>query len=82
MVLPNKVDRRTNLANEYLEAFDEDYADAIAPAHVPVSQDNSQRRRRRPNGLRTRGTVHDRRTRTRGIRPNATALQRRLDGSA
>ena len=39
MVLPNKVDRRTNLANEYLDGFSEDYADAIAPSHIPVSQD-------------------------------------------
>ncbi|WP_132058769.1 ParA family protein [Halorussus amylolyticus] len=39
MVLPNKVDTRTTLAEEYLEAFREAYPDAVAPAHVPVSQD-------------------------------------------
>ena len=39
MVLPNKVDTRTNLANEYLDGFSEDYTDAIAPSHIPVSQD-------------------------------------------
>ncbi|WP_306055553.1 ParA family protein [Natronococcus wangiae] len=39
MVLPNKVDTRTNLASEYLNGFGEEYTDAIAPAHIPVSQD-------------------------------------------
>jgi len=39
MVLPNKVDKRTTLANEYLDAFGEDFADAIAPAHIPGTQD-------------------------------------------
>ncbi|NKE36510.1 ParA family protein [Natronococcus sp. JC468] len=39
MILPNKVDTRTKLATEYLEGFDEEYAGAIAPAHVPASQD-------------------------------------------
>lgn len=39
MVLPNKVDDRTNLATEYLEAFREEYPDAIAPEYVPYSQD-------------------------------------------
>jgi len=39
MVLPNKVDDRTNLATEYLEAFHEEYHDTIAPEHVPYSQD-------------------------------------------
>ncbi|RLM88458.1 ParA family protein [Haloarcula sp. Atlit-7R] len=39
LVLPNKVDTRTNLAEEYLESFQEAYPDAIAPAYVPYSQD-------------------------------------------
>jgi chromosome partitioning protein len=39
MVLPNKVDTRTNLAEEYLAAFREEYPDAIAPAYIPYSQD-------------------------------------------
>jgi chromosome partitioning protein len=39
MVLPNKVDTRTKLAEEYLDAFEEAYPEAFAPAHVPVSQD-------------------------------------------
>jgi ATPases involved in chromosome partitioning len=39
LVLPNKVDTRTKLAGEYLEAFREEYPDAIAPEHVPYSQD-------------------------------------------
>ncbi|MFW6382425.1 MAG: ParA family protein [Haloferacaceae archaeon] len=39
MVLPNKVDTRTKLAEEYLEAFQDEYPDAIAPEYVPYSQD-------------------------------------------
>jgi chromosome partitioning protein len=39
LVLPNKVDTRTNLAEEYLEAFKSEYPEAIAPAYVPYSQD-------------------------------------------
>jgi chromosome partitioning protein len=39
MVFPNKVDDRTNLATEYLEAFREEYPEAIAPEYVPYSQD-------------------------------------------
>jgi chromosome partitioning protein len=39
MVLPNKVDTRTKLAEEYLNAFETAYPDAFAPSHVPVSQD-------------------------------------------
>lgn len=39
MILPNKVDTRTTLATTYLETFREEYADTIAPAHIPYSQD-------------------------------------------
>lgn len=39
LVLPNMVDLRTNLAEEYLGAFTEEYPDAIAPSIVPYSQD-------------------------------------------
>jgi chromosome partitioning protein len=39
LVLPNKVDTRTNLAEEYLAAFEDEYPDAIAPEYVPYSQD-------------------------------------------
>lgn len=39
MVMPNKVDTRTTLAEQYLNAFIEEYTEAIAPAHVPYSQD-------------------------------------------
>jgi chromosome partitioning protein len=39
MVLPNKVDTRTKLAEEYLEAFRTEYPDAIAPEYIPYSQD-------------------------------------------
>ncbi|TMT79119.1 ParA family protein [Haloterrigena sp. H1] len=82
MVLPNKVDRRTNLANEYLEAFDEDYADAIAPAHVPVSQDirNAADDGQTVFALEEPSTTAERAREA--FLENATALQRRLDGSA
>ncbi|MDY6780602.1 MAG: ParA family protein [Halobacteria archaeon] len=39
MLLPNKVDRRTKLAKEYLGEFEENYPDIIAPRPVPTSQD-------------------------------------------
>lgn len=39
MVVPNKVDTRTNLTEQYLEQFREEYPDAMAEAYVPVSQD-------------------------------------------
>lgn len=39
MVVPNKIDTRTKLDSEYLEEFAEAYPDAIAPEHIPMSQD-------------------------------------------
>lgn len=39
LVLPNKVDTRTHLAEEYLEAFKDEYPEAIAPEYIPQSQD-------------------------------------------
>jgi chromosome partitioning protein len=39
LVLPNKVDTRTNLAEQYLDSFREAYPEAIAPEFVPYSQD-------------------------------------------
>ena len=39
MVVPNKVDTRTVLADEYLDTFAETYPAAMAPAYVPASQD-------------------------------------------
>jgi len=39
MVLPNKIDSRTKLAEKYLEAFSEEYPDEIAPEPIPLSQD-------------------------------------------
>lgn len=39
LVLPNKVDTRTTLAEEYLDAFEREYPDAIAADYVPYSQD-------------------------------------------
>jgi chromosome partitioning protein len=45
MIVPNRVDTRTNLAGELLEELDEDWNGLVAPASVPKSQDirNSQR---------------------------------------
>lgn len=39
MLLPNKIDQRTTLGEEYLEQFGADYPDAVAPTHIPDSQD-------------------------------------------
>ena len=39
LVLPNKVDTRTKLADEYLTAFETEYPDAIASDYIPYSQD-------------------------------------------
>ena len=39
LILPNKVDTRTNLAEEYLSSFETEYSDSIAPDFVPYSQD-------------------------------------------
>lgn len=39
LVLPNKVDTRTNLAEEYLNVFTAEYPHAIAPEYIPYSQD-------------------------------------------
>jgi chromosome partitioning protein len=39
LVLPNKVDTRTSLAEDYLDDFRDEYPDAIAPEYIPQSQD-------------------------------------------
>lgn len=39
LILPNKVDTRTTLAEEYLASFADTYGDAIAPDYIPYSQD-------------------------------------------
>lgn len=39
MILPNKIDTRTKLADEYLEEFREAYGDVVAPEPIPMSQD-------------------------------------------
>jgi len=39
MVLPNRVDTRTALADELLADLADDYPETIAPAHAPQSQD-------------------------------------------
>lgn len=46
MIVPNRVDTRTNLSEELLDELDEDWDDLVAPASIPKSQDirNSQRR--------------------------------------
>lgn len=39
MVLPNVVDTRTRLARKYLQVFQDEYPETIAPRHIPKSQD-------------------------------------------
>lgn len=39
MIIPNKVDTQTLLADKYLDVFADKYPSAIAPEHVPDSQD-------------------------------------------
>ena len=39
LVLPNKVDTRTTLAEEYLNAFEREYPDSISAEYIPYSQD-------------------------------------------
>lgn len=39
MILPNKVDRRTKLAREYLGELEDAYPEEMAPGYIPVSQD-------------------------------------------
>lgn len=39
MVVPNRVDTRTNLGQELLEELREAYAETVAPEHIPQSQD-------------------------------------------
>lgn len=81
MVLPNKVDTRTKLANEYLDEFSDDYVDAIAPDHIPVSQDirNAADEGQTVFALEEPSTTA---TRARdAFLDNASALQQRLDGS-
>lgn len=39
LVLPNKIDTRRTLDREYLETFEEKFSGAIAPEHIPYSQD-------------------------------------------
>jgi chromosome partitioning protein len=39
LVLPNKIDTRRNLDREYLETYRTKFSDAIAPEHIPYSQD-------------------------------------------
>jgi len=39
MLLPNKIDFQTNLSDRYLERYQNDYPDEVAPEPVPFSQD-------------------------------------------
>lgn len=84
MVIPNKVDKRTNVGEEFLEEFADDYPEAVAPTHIPKStgiknaqmegttifaQDADER-------LKTANRVAD------AYRENARELVIRLEGSA
>lgn len=81
MVLPNKVDTRTNLANEYLDGFSEDYATAIAPSHIPVSQDirNAADEGQTVFALEEPSTTAERAREA--FLENASTLQQRLGGT-
>ncbi|MFU8868452.1 ParA family protein [Natronococcus sp.] len=78
MILPNKVDTRTKLANEYLEGFGEEYEGAIAPEHVPASQDirNAADEGRTVFALEEPSTTAERAREA--FLDSASALQRRL----
>ena len=39
MIIPNKIDMRTKLARRYLEQYEDEFGDALAPEPVPMSQD-------------------------------------------
>lgn len=39
MVVPSMVDMRTRLAREYLNTFQDEFSETIAPRHIPKSQD-------------------------------------------
>ncbi|ELY91387.1 ParA family protein [Natrialba taiwanensis] len=39
MVIPNRVQSNTNLGKQLLEELREDYAETVAPVHIPQSQD-------------------------------------------
>jgi len=79
MVLPNKVDSRTKLAEEYLDAFAEAYPEAVAPANVPVSQDirNAADRGQTAFALEEPSTTAERAREA--FLENADALVERLD---
>lgn len=81
MVLPNKVDTRTNLANEYLDGFSEAYANAIAPSHIPVSQDirNAADEGQTVFALEDPSTTAERAREA--FLENASSLQQRLSGA-
>ena len=38
MLLPTMIDQRTNLAQEFLERYEAEYPDALAPEPIPDSQ--------------------------------------------
>lgn len=80
LVLPNKVDTRTKLAEEYLEAFRTEYPEAIAPRYIPYSQDirNATDRGRTAFALETQSsTAADA---CEAFLEDATALVERLRG--
>lgn len=78
MVLPNRVDTRTSLANTLLEELTDDFAETIAPAYIPQSQDirNAQREGRTVFALEEPSQTAQRASDA--YRENATALMNRL----
>jgi chromosome partitioning protein len=81
MVLPNKVDNRTNLSDEYDEKYKAEYPDKYSPEFVPLSQDI---RNACNNGMTAFGLEDPSTTAERAItayRVNADALTDRLTGA-
>jgi chromosome partitioning protein len=80
LVLPNKVDTRTKLAEEYLDSFTAEYPEAIAPEHIPVSQDirNAAERGQTVFALEERSQTAQRACEA--FLANADALVKRLQG--
>jgi len=81
MVMPNKVDTRTNIGEEFLDGFVTDFTDAISPAYVPKSVGIKDAQ---SDGMTVFGQAEDERLKTasravEAYRENASELLDRLD---
>jgi len=80
MVVPNKVDTRTNLTEQYLERFREEYPDTIAEAYVPASQDIRNAAEQGQTAFALEDPSKTAREAREAYLANAEALMDRLDG--